>query len=107
MKSNKIGKYRGHTCPKSNFPKVTPTGEKYKPLSYYVLGGVDLKGDETRLNAQVTYDNEETISEMEENGTIQAIGVCSPNVDIFDIVEKTGSTDVVKDGIKNDISDTE
>ena len=105
MKSTK--KRSSFTTLSSNFPKVEQTGEIYKPLSYYILGGVDIKGDETRLNAQVTYDNEESIKEMEDTGKIQAIGVCSPNVDIFDIFEKTGDTSLSTDGVKNDTSETE
>ena len=105
MKSTK--KRSSFITPISNFPVLEKTGERYKPLSYYILGGVDLKGDETRLNAQVTYDNEESIKEMEDTGTIQAIGVCSPNVDIFDIFEKTGDTSISTDGVKDDTSKTE
>lgn len=74
---------------KSDIPK-----RRYKPLSFYVLGGVDVDGsslDKLRTDTPIAYDSDASISELESVGKIESIGVCDPRVDMMDIVAKTNS----------------
>lgn len=75
----------------TNFRGVELKDEIYTPLSAYIQNkAADIKGDVLKNDTPVTYDTEDAIAEMEEQGTISAIGVCDPTVDFFDIVEKAG-----------------
>lgn len=75
----------------TNFKGVELKEEIYTPLSVYIQNkSADVKGDVLRNDTPVTFDTEDAIAEMEEQGTISSIGVCDPTVDFFDIVEKAG-----------------
>ena len=81
-------------------PDIDST-RKYKPLSYFILGGVDLSGDQLKDNAEISFESEKSLSEMENQGVVKSIGVCDPRVDMFDIVEATTSeqaTDAIESG---------
>lgn len=84
----------------NNFPDKScakRSNERYRPLSYYVLGGVNLDGKPLVNNTPVSYDNEETLTELEnsEQG-LQSIGACDPRVDFFDIAEASSKSDAKK-----------
>lgn len=67
---------------------------RFRPLSYYLLGGVDTAGESLSAlnnNASVAHSSDEELAEMETNDKVESIGVADPRVDFFDIVEKAGS----------------
>ena len=73
---------------------------RFKPLSYYVLGGVDLDGsnlDKLKTDTPIAYDSETAIADMESVGKIESIGVCDPRVDMMDIVSKAKSVAKAQD----------
>lgn len=57
----------------------------YHPLSYYVLGGVDVDGSELRTDASIMFDDSKDI----ENGC-GVDATCDPRVSYFDVVEQLG-----------------
>ncbi|UNI72419.1 MAG: hypothetical protein [Chaetfec virus UA24_2292] len=58
---------------------------KYRPFSYYVLGGIDVDGDALTMNADISFDDD---SEIEAGCSVD--GACDPRVSGFDIAEKVG-----------------
>ena len=62
------------------------TCRKYRPFSYYVLGGIDLDGDALKDNAQTTFDSPDDISGVD----CSVDGTSDPRVSAFDIIEKAG-----------------
>lgn len=57
----------------------------YHPLSYYVLGGVDVDGSELRTDASIMFDDSKDI---ESGCGVDA--TCDPRVSYFDVVEQLG-----------------
>lgn len=74
--------------PAGSLPQVEDSFEGfengYHPFSYYVLGGVDISGDHTRLDAKVMYDDDADINSGAHDGS------CDPRVSKFDICEQSG-----------------
>lgn len=66
------------------------TTERFRPLSYFLNGGVDLSNTELKNNAQVQYDTEDEVHPNEQ-GEIQSAAMCDPRVSYFDIVEELGA----------------
>lgn len=78
----------------TNFPSIEiDETSVFRPLSYYLLGGVDLQGDKLKTDTPIAYDSETAIEEMEKQGEVEAIGVCDPRVDMFDVVIKAKSVE--------------
>ena len=82
----------------------TDNPRRYKPLSYYVLGGTDIDGSVSKdLNSEVpvAYDGDDAIAEMSKKGKIESIGVADPRVDMFDLVESANSVKSAQHVIDN------
>lgn len=62
------------------------TNEKsYKSFGYYVLGGLDVTGEQLQLDADVSYDSDSDISS---GCAVDAL--CSPNTSFMHIAESMG-----------------
>lgn len=57
----------------------------YRPFSYYVLGGIDVDGDNLLMSADIDFDPE---SDIESGCSVD--GACDPRVSGFDIAEQVG-----------------
>ncbi len=57
----------------------------YRPLSYYVSGGIDVTGEGLVLDAHVEYDSAEDLA-----STVGPDSRCDPRVSFFDIAEEVG-----------------
>lgn len=71
-------------------PSILPTAapdctREYHPLSYYVLGGVDVTGDGLDLSAPVSFETKDDIDKG-----VEPDSRCNPRVSFFDIVEGVG-----------------
>lgn len=94
--------YRPRLARKDDEPM--PLDHKYKSsnrvrsFGYYALGGIDITGENTRLDGQVSYDAEEDIN----NGcTVDAL--TDPRVGFMEIAEDMGvETATQAEQIKND-----
>ena len=63
--------------------------ESFRPMSYYLNGGVDLDGELADNSAQVEYDNEEQLKELEQAGAC-AVPLGDPRESLFTITERAG-----------------
>lgn len=57
----------------------------YHPLSYYVLGGIDVTGEGLTLDAPVSYDSMDDLE-----AAVGPDSRCDPRVSFFDIAEDVG-----------------
>ncbi|WGL31245.1 hypothetical protein [Dipodfec virus UOA04_Rod_841] len=56
----------------------------YHPLSYYVLGGIDVTGEGLDMSFPVSYDSPEDLESAQPDAR------CDPRVSFFDIAEEVG-----------------
>lgn len=56
----------------------------YHPLSYYVLGGIDVTGEGLQLDAPVAYDTEDDLQSNVPDAR------CDPRTSFWDIAEEVG-----------------
>lgn len=59
---------------------------KYRPMSYYVQGGIDLDGDALRDGAQTSFDSPDDIAGVD----CVAEATSDPRVSALDIIENAG-----------------
>lgn len=57
----------------------------FRPFGYYVCGGLDITGEHTAMDAQVTYDSEEDIK-----AGCAVDSFTDPTVGFFDVAESMG-----------------
>lgn len=62
----------------------------YHPLSYYLNGGIDLSGQELDKSAQVEYDTEEDLKELESEGAM-AVPYGDPRESKMSLIERYAS----------------
>lgn len=59
---------------------------KYRPFSFYVLGGIDVDGDALNMDAPTSFDDDESSSGID----CVADATSDPRISPFDIVERAG-----------------
>ena len=72
----------------------------FHPLSYYLLGGVDVDGDALDKSAETEFDNEEELQDLEDAGMC-SVPYGDPRVSKFDLVEQYGKHEAKKASLKS------
>ena len=83
-----ISKLTAPSLPKESGVDLTKT-EKFHGLSYYLNGGIDLSGEALDRSADVEFDNEEQLKELEAEGAM-SVPYGDPKMSKFRLVEQFG-----------------
>lgn len=87
-----------------------PTGT-FKPLSYYLNGGIDLTGEELDKSAEVEYDTDEDLKELHAEGAM-AVPYGDPRESKFSLIERYQASGKAMvdaspvDAVKTEVTDT-
>ena len=69
--------------------------ETFHPMSYYLHGGIDLAGDALDKSAEIEFDSDEDIAEMDVAGAM-SVPYGDPRMSKFRLVENYGAHEAQK-----------
>lgn len=94
--------------PKESSVDIADCTERFRSLSFYFKGGVDLTGDALLTNGDAEYDTEEDASDILSEGA-SSVAFGDPKMSKFRIVEqlgaKAGQDALAKEQLKGSSSD--